>query len=121
MDGTDHIRAELAAQGFDVAVDGTGAGCVRPTPDLGQQALSGQDGPRTAGQVTQQVELDRCQVDLDPGSPYPSFGGVDFEIAHDDDRTGGAASAASCADRSSRRSSACTRAASSRNENGLVR
>ena len=73
----------------------------------------------SAGQADQQVELGRRQVHLDAGPAHPALGSVDLQIAEHDERRSCAAPACRAA-RSTRRSSACTRAASSRMENGLV-
>ena len=40
MHGADGIGTELMAQRLDVAVDGAGAGCVDPVPDLFEQLFA---------------------------------------------------------------------------------
>ena len=62
MDGADGGGTQLVAQGFDVGVDGAGAGGVHPVPDFLEQLLAGQDGAGAAGQGGQQVELRGRQV-----------------------------------------------------------
>ena len=50
MHGADGIGTELMAQRLDVAVDGAGAGCVDPVPDLFEQLFAGEHRLRAAGQ-----------------------------------------------------------------------
>lgn len=56
MHGADGIGTELMAQRLDVAVDGAGAGCVDPVPDLFEQLFAGEHRLRAAGQRGQQID-----------------------------------------------------------------
>ena len=64
MHGADGIGTELMAQRLDVAVDGAGAGCVDPVPDLFEQLFAGEHRLRAAGQRGQQIELGGGQMHL---------------------------------------------------------
>ena len=52
------------AQRLDMAVDGAGAGCVDPVPDLFEQLFAGEHRLRAAGQRGQQIELGGGQMHL---------------------------------------------------------
>ena len=64
MHGADGIGTELMAQRLDVAVDGAGAGCIDPVPDLFEQLFAGEHRLRAAGQRGQQIELGGGQMHL---------------------------------------------------------
>lgn len=118
VDGADALRADLPPQRLDVAVDRPRAGGVGPVPHLREQLLAGEDGARGVGQADQQVELGGRQVDVLRVDPDPALGVVDLQFAEAEDAAAGVAAASAA--RSTRRSRTCTRAASSRMENGLV-
>ena len=84
--GADAVGADLGPQRLDVAVDGAGARRVRPVPDVGQQALTGEHLARRRGEPGEQVELRRRQPHLLPRRDDPSRPRVDDQVA--DDETG---------------------------------
>ncbi|CAM5274919.1 hypothetical protein SHIRM173S_02968 [Streptomyces hirsutus] len=119
--GTDALGADLPAQRLDVAVDGPGAGGVRPVPDLGQQLAPGA-APRGACSPGTPGGRSRWASDGRPRCapcPCAALRVVDLPVSPRRRMPLRGVEAARAA-RSMRRSSTCTRAASSRMENGLV-
>ena len=116
LHGADDVGAELAPHGGDVRVDGAPAGrAVDVAPDLLEQLLAAEDDAGPAREPVHEVELGRREVhELAVAADLAALG-------IDRDRPGGdrLASPAPAA-RRARRSSARTRATSSRWLNGLV-
>ena len=111
----DDVGADLPANRTHVRVDGALAGAVAVTPDLGQHLLPRADHAGRLQQVGEQVELRSGQPTSWPSSLALRRGTSTSTSPARSIRSGLAA------DRSARRSSARTRAVSSRMLNGFAR
>ena len=83
-DGLDPFRAaQLAAEGRHVHVDGLGRAVPVRVPDLLQDGLAADDGPRILGEKSQEIELLGRQGHLGPVDEDPSGTAIDGEGPED--------------------------------------
>src|SRR5262245_21893162 len=82
--GVRRIRLELRPDVGEVDAQIVGLVLVARSPDLLEELTVGDEPPGMLRQLTEQVEFDRCQVDLRLAPPDRAIRQIDLEVAHPD-------------------------------------